>query len=108
MKSGSFRLAALAVAAIGMANAHAEEVADGDGGASLDEVIVEANKVRREDVATSGTKTGTPLLETPMSISVIGEERIETMNLANVADVLRYVAGAQDNTNVWEHSDGYT
>lgn len=107
MKSGFAKWAFVAAASLSAAEALANEREDGDRAASLDEVIVEGRKSRSEDEGTSGTKTGTPLLETPMSISVISEQRIEVMNLANVADVLRYVAGAQDNTNVWEHSDGY-
>lgn len=78
-----------------------------EGDTQLDEVTVSASRLMDESQASTGTKTGTALIETPMAISVISEERIEALNLANVADVLKYVAGAQDNTNVWEHSDGY-
>ena len=42
----------------------------------------------------SATRTDAPLQDVPQSVSVISEEQIEDMNLRSVADVLRYVPGA--------------
>jgi len=41
----------------------------------------------------TGTKTDTPLIETPQSISVVSKEALETQGTSNVADALRYTAG---------------
>jgi iron complex outermembrane recepter protein len=74
----------------------------------LEEVVVSAIRLQlfaRE--GSSATKTGTPLIETPMAISVISEERLEAQHFTNIADSLKYVAGAVDSGNTWEHSDGY-
>lgn len=40
-----------------------------------------------------GTKTGTPLKETPQSISVVGKEQIRDQGAQSVQDALRYVPG---------------
>ena len=41
----------------------------------------------------TGTKTDTPIIETPQSISVVGAEEIETLKPNNLMDALNYVAG---------------
>jgi len=41
----------------------------------------------------TGTKTDTPIIETPQSLTVIGAEEIETMKSQNLQDALGYVAG---------------
>lgn len=46
-----------------------------------------------ETVASSGTKSATPILETPQSISVVTGTDIEALGLSNLNQVLRYVAG---------------
>ncbi|MGH8503091.1 MAG: TonB-dependent siderophore receptor [Gammaproteobacteria bacterium] len=43
----------------------------------------------------SGTKTDTPLIETPQSISVITRDRIEAQNADDLGEVLRYTPGVQ-------------
>jgi iron complex outermembrane recepter protein len=42
----------------------------------------------------TGTKTGTPLIETPQSISVITADEMEALGMKEINDVLRYSAGA--------------
>jgi iron complex outermembrane receptor protein len=42
----------------------------------------------------AGTKTDTPLIETPQSISVITRDQMDAQNANDVGDVLRYTAGA--------------
>ncbi|OZI71650.1 TonB-dependent siderophore receptor [Bordetella genomosp. 12] len=44
-------------------------------------------------LSATGTKTDTPLIETPQSISVVGAEEIETLKAQNLQDALGYVAG---------------
>ena len=41
----------------------------------------------------TGTKTDTPIIETPQSITVIGAEEIETLKSQSLQDALGYVAG---------------
>lgn len=41
----------------------------------------------------SGTKTDTPIIETPQSITVIGAEEIETLKSQSIQDALGYAAG---------------
>lgn len=83
----------------------------------LPEVRVQGNTV--EETATgpvqgyrarrsaSGTKTDTPLHETPQSISVITRERMEDQGVQTVQDALRYSAGVRsdaygyDNRGDW-------
>jgi len=42
----------------------------------------------------SGTKTDTPLVETPQSVSVITSDQIEALNVGSVVEALRYSPGA--------------
>jgi len=41
----------------------------------------------------TGTKTDTPIIETPQSISVVSAEQVETIKAQNLTDALGYVAG---------------
>lgn len=43
----------------------------------------------------TGTKTDTPILETPQSVSVIARERIEDQGAQSLQEALRYSAGVQ-------------
>lgn len=52
----------------------------------------------RADTASAGTKTDTPLLETPQSISVITDEQMEAQNVSTLAETLRYTPGVQSET----------
>lgn len=45
--------------------------------------------------ATGGTKTDTPIMENPMSVSVITREQIEDQGAQTVQDTLRYSAGVR-------------
>ena len=52
----------------------------------------------RNESAAVGTKTDTPLLETPQSISVVTEDQIVMRNAQGVAEALRYTAGTSTET----------
>ncbi|NHZ39228.1 TonB-dependent siderophore receptor [Massilia aquatica] len=45
----------------------------------------------------TATKTDTPILETPQSLSVVGAEEIDTLKSQSLQDVLAYVAGVARN-----------
>jgi len=73
--------------------AGAAHAADGNG---ADSIVVTGT--RPATVASSGTKTDTPILETPQSISVVTGEEIAALGLANLNQALRYVAGVTPET----------
>lgn len=52
----------------------------------------------KADTSTAGTKTKTPLIETPQSISVVTREQMEAQNVSNLAQALRYTPGVQSET----------
>ncbi|MBN8901897.1 MAG: TonB-dependent receptor plug domain-containing protein, partial [Rhodospirillales bacterium] len=69
---------------------------------TLDPVSVEAGQQQTgrspgigysAPVAATGTKTDTPILETPQSISVITRQRMDDQNVRSITDALRYSAG---------------
>lgn len=67
-------------------------------GFSLPEVTVEDKQQAAEDEfvdeeATSATKTDTPLIEIPQSISVVTEEQIERQQAQTMSEALRYTPG---------------
>ncbi|HEV2572931.1 MAG TPA: TonB-dependent receptor plug domain-containing protein [Beijerinckiaceae bacterium] len=47
----------------------------------------------------AGTKTNTPLLETPQAISVVGRDQMRDQNAQTVIEALRYTAGVSVNSN---------
>ncbi len=66
---------------------------------TLPEITVTASPTT--DVAThstTGTKTDTPLIETPQSISVIGRDELEARGTQNLLEALRYTPGVAVNT----------
>ena len=84
-----------------------------NGEASLPPLVVSAAGERESAVgpfrgyaarrSATATKTDTPILEIPQSISVIGQEEIEARGVSNITETLRYVAGVQ--TQTYGHDD---
>lgn len=66
------------------------------GGSTVSELVVTATG---QTTATSSTKTDTPLIETPQSISVITREEMDVRAVATVADALAYSAGVQSESS---------
>lgn len=66
--------------------------ADEQSPADLEALVVTATG---KTAATSSTKTDTPLIETPQSISVITREEMDVRAVATVSDALAYSAGVQ-------------
>jgi iron complex outermembrane receptor protein len=98
-----FRMAAVATASVvaivvaqqALANpagdvAASAGVAD-DSTSPSDSIVVTGSRPVSE--ASAGTKTDTPILETPQSISVISGEEISDLGLQNLNQALRFVAG---------------
>jgi iron complex outermembrane recepter protein len=48
-------------------------------------------------VSATATKTATPLIETPQSVSVVGQEQIRDLNLRTIDDALDYSSGVHGN-----------
>lgn len=65
---------------------------DAETDADLEQVVVTGLKDKN---AAAGTKTDTPLIEIPQSISVISAEQIETRGALTVSDILLYTAGVR-------------
>jgi len=71
--------------------------------AELPTIEVKANAVVKSDEdagyvaqhSTAGSKTDTPLLETPQSISVVTDDQMEAQNVGTLAEALRYTPGVQ-------------
>ncbi len=82
---------ALLISAMMPATAFAQVMGDDNAGQSdADAVVVTGSRH-----TPTATKTDTPLLEVPQSISVISEEMIEMRNFQRLTDVLRFTAGVQ-------------
>ncbi|MDO3445264.1 TonB-dependent receptor plug domain-containing protein [Agrobacterium sp. V1] len=62
-------------------------VVQGNGGAAGTSAAIVAKSTR------SATKTGTPLAETPQSVTVITRKQIDDQNPQTVGEALRYTAG---------------
>ncbi|MCX7092446.1 MAG: TonB-dependent siderophore receptor [Methylobacter sp.] len=52
----------------------------------------------RIDSSSTATKTDTPLIETPQSISVVTNDQMEAQDVSNIAEALRYTPGVQSET----------
>lgn len=76
-------------------------------GSTVEETATGPVQGYRATRSASGTKTDTPLHETPQSISVITRERMEDQGVQSVQDALRYSAGVRsdaygyDNRGDW-------
>ncbi|WP_237357756.1 TonB-dependent siderophore receptor [Piscinibacter gummiphilus] len=117
---------AMHVALLGLAlgsAAHAQETqapADTPAATPASGTTLPAVKVRARDEAetgtgpvrgyvakrsTAGTRTDTPIVETPQSISVVTADRIEAMGATNVKDALSYTPGI--NSSPWGDDTQY-
>lgn len=65
---------------------------DTNGSVRVEELIVTATGRSK---ATSSTKTDTPIIESPQSISIISREEIDLRASPTIADALSYTAGVQ-------------
>lgn len=83
-------LAAPAFAADGRAKPPADEAT------TLDEITVQAQRQARYLArwSTGVTKANTPLLETPISVSVVSRQQIDDQKPRSVSEALRYTPGA--------------
>lgn len=100
MKLGSGRRAVLGGVALGALlwvagnAAWADDVAPGN--ASVSEVVVTG--ARTDTDASAGTKSNTPLIETPQSITVIGRDELDLRGVDSLSEALHYTAGVSPET----------
>lgn len=91
----SAKLVLLALGAVaglpGMARGQGADT--GSGSAVLPQISVEGAGARVPTAASTATRTDTPIIETPQSISVVPREQMDAQNAQSVNQALRYVAG---------------
>ncbi len=85
MSAGTFALTAMLAAPLSMAQEVEPELRQ-------DEIIVTETYLANEKF--SGTKTQTPIIDVPQSLSVVDSEKIREQAFTNIGDVLRYTPGA--------------
>jgi iron complex outermembrane receptor protein len=89
--------AALAITIAATSPLHAAEAgAEADAGVAADDreaIIVTGAR----ELASAGTKTDTPLIQTPQPITVVQSETYLAQGAISIGDTLRYVAGVQAN-----------
>lgn len=92
--------AALACLVLSSSHVHAQQ--SGAGVVQLDTINVEAARAEKANGpvdgfvakrSATGTKTDTPILQNPQSVSVVGRPQIERQGSQTVAESLRYTAG---------------
>ncbi|MFE0759245.1 TonB-dependent siderophore receptor [Inquilinus sp. NPDC058860] len=78
--------------------------ASAEGGLALDPIIVQgggffgATDGYVAEESRTGTKTGTPLIETPQSVSVVTRQQMDDQKAQSVSQALRYSAGVAPET----------
>lgn len=87
------KLAGVAWLALGASAAWAAEDPAPEKTGAPDDIIVTGSVT--EQVA--GTKTATPLIETPQPITIVSEETFRSQGAINISDTLNYVAGVTTN-----------
>lgn len=80
-----------ALAAFSSYAAHADEIADA--AEARGDIIVTASV----GTPTAGTKTDTPLIETPQPITIVTEDMFRAQGAINIGDTVRYTAGITAN-----------
>ncbi|RYE70322.1 MAG: TonB-dependent siderophore receptor [Rhizobiaceae bacterium] len=85
-------IAALLAASALPSVAWADSNADDQGRYKDPEIVVTATGM---STASSSTKTGTPIIESPQTISIISREEIDLRASPTIADALSYTAGVQ-------------
>src|SRR5262245_54327555 len=92
MHAKTFRRLLLASSMFWASHAHAETAADAR---ALSEVVVTAH---RADEAASATKSATPLVETPQSVSVIDRTELDLRVVQNLNQAVQFTAGMGPDT----------
>ncbi|WP_286845277.1 TonB-dependent siderophore receptor, partial [Idiomarina sp. UBA4206] len=86
-------LAASILAALTATNVHAQEESPEKTQEEMMETIKVSSRGLISYVSATGAKSDTPIIETPLSVSVLTETRIEDLGAVTVQDAIGYVAG---------------
>ena len=71
--------------------AFAADPAEGDDGRTI--IVIGESDGYKADSSNTATKTDTPLIDVPQSVTVVTRERLDDQAMASMGDVLRYVPG---------------
>ncbi|MEP2101586.1 MAG: TonB-dependent siderophore receptor [Parasphingorhabdus sp.] len=71
----------------------AEETLDDAAWDDQNEIIVTGEKDGYVAISSAGLKTGTPLLDTPQTVSAVTREQLDDQALQDIGDILRYTPG---------------
>ena len=98
----SYRFTGPSSVTIAAPGATAQGGAPTPGALQLQQIVVSgtgdgSNSYVVEESSTA-TKTDTPLIETPQSVSVVGRKQIEAQNAQSITEILRYVPGVNIET----------
>lgn len=88
-----FASTALALILMSPAPAFADDAADADAAEGRTIVVTGQLDGYRAVDSASGTKTNTPLIDVPQSISVITAQQVQDLQIRSVADVVRFLPG---------------
>lgn len=78
---------------------HAEpDLASDEVGGSLATVLIQGTAIHDDEEANAGTKGDTPLIETPQSISVIGEQDLDQRVVQSLNEAMHFIAGVGPDT----------
>lgn len=75
--------------------ARADEAADASSANDRDDATILVTAARNETFA--GTKTETPLIETPQPITIVTDDQYLSQGAINISDTVRYTAGVTAN-----------
>ncbi|MEM8695028.1 MAG: TonB-dependent siderophore receptor [Pseudomonadota bacterium] len=68
--------------------------ASANAAASVDDRVIVVTGQYQTDETASATKTETPLIDVPQSLSILSREQIDDQVLGDIGDILRYTPGA--------------
>ena len=88
-----FASTALALILMSPAPAFADDAADADAAEGRTIVVTGQLDGYRAVDSASGTKTNTPLIDVPQSISVITAQQVQDLQIRSVADLVRFLPG---------------
>ncbi|PWF55056.1 TonB-dependent siderophore receptor [Massilia glaciei] len=75
---------------------------------TMPEVVVSANRMVAQESASVGGFSDEPLLETPASITAIGLERMQELNIRQSTDAMKFEASVSDSYNAVGYAEQFS
>ena len=91
LRSTTAIFAALAAATLGHGASASEADAAGDASSAAVPIVVTGERLDEPDI--DATKTGTPLLDTPQSVTTLDRELLDSQGVEQLGEALRYIPG---------------